>query len=961
MPTSSAFKYGVTRSNSLPKSSKKVSLTAKPPGLADGPMGRLPNQKTQSTPSADDVREKTKELAKPRMDKALAPQASQASQAISLPSLVMPGMSPALKRRQSNSMAMTHPRTSVAVEPQMAGWIEGNSISNAESAIPEGSMERGRKASQSGAYVSKGPGVRRGSKAQSGGDKAGSLSQSNDGRVRIHLPKLTDRSPVSNLPAPNQIQQLAPAIYDDYDNPTPTPPSIGTFQPSGIAERGAVTAFSERENEEEVPRSIAAMNEPTKPYPQDPLPQLQPKQFNSMNEGQNTKSSHSASLRRIGNQDSGDKTPFNLDDKNTVETTQSRPRLPSWNDTKVSESPSDLDSRMNSEKRTGNAFTGSSVNVMIEQMRQTSPGRKDRSPSRYRSQPTLPSALQQSSPGSSPPRLRRMLGHLSHPDFLNFNDLNALADALSLEALNRTQPYVSKIRGSWKTRWEKELRSRGISNKPTPAVADRSRVASARSVRRASASQNSEQKEERIPSSESVGREQQSSGETPMNNGTASEIVLDTVENEATQENPADTPGKAVSDWNSKLQRAVKLRVARSVDASGAGQDIQKAKSDPDTSSIPKETSMEQAGVEVGEETMVSSSPPSEELSEPPGTASTNHSARVRFEFREKGGDEDCDDGSENEEVEVDNEDSDQAEEARERSALHQLHPDAVSRYEDLRNVLKWAPVGSRSRLFVNGVNPKTLFTTPLSKTPAAAAQPSSIAARIFRPNLMRKCDHTHPLHPNHPCPAPASAIDSIHIVPPMPVPVYWSSFLQKRQREKRLPGALLKQRKKEGVMEVLDEEPSSLRSTTKEQARLRLLQDLILVDWIGSSESLRYAAKLVGFEIVQAPFESREVDEQEEKREDALVKPADVSEAIAPLPPVQSDITSPTEDPLLMGPIEDVEALAISISDVLPTGPALSKRSKKAAVSVDLDDMDLNGWAGGDGGRGSVKGIPLE
>ncbi|KAJ3115002.1 hypothetical protein HDU96_001353 [Phlyctochytrium bullatum] len=385
--------------------------------------------------------------------------------------------------------------------------------------------------------------------------------------------------------------------------------------------------------------------------------------------------------------------------------------------------------------------------------------------------------------------------------------------------------------------------------------------------------------------------------------------------------------------------------------------------------------------------------------------------------------------------------------EARERDALHQLHPDAVSRYADLRHVLNWAPTGSPSRLLVNGVNPQHLFTLPPPPPPNAnrssnrgsvtksehAADaphaPTSIAARIFRPNLARKCDHTHPLHPNHKCPAPASAIDGIHFVPPMPVPSYWQSYLLRRRskgsqsvvarkpgaeaasstsaapflaagpgrRFAQLPNLTPQDRVRAEALDALVEHHAKLRSQeAREQAKLRLLQDLMLVDWIAGSESLRYAAKMMGFEVVPAQTEPRpgqlgqvvigtghETNEGgKEIKESAvlasgpgalrIVLASDTDVAVAPQIQEDGADVSPNktasqydsrsatpQNPVDEPPDGEVEeAIRISLTNILPAhhvkkgGPGGAARGRKS----DMDDLDVNDWTGGGVARGSVK-----
>ncbi|KAJ3100199.1 hypothetical protein HDU97_002431 [Phlyctochytrium planicorne] len=929
-----------------------------------------------------------------------------------LPSLVQNGASPAVRRRQSISAAMNKPRTPSVSAPGITGVLEGMSVNSKSPMTTDESSSR-RKSSV----------------------KQRMKSVAEENPKPVMLPKLGAKVDRSNASVPDR--------EDAKHQQGSEPKTEG--QGSGASVAADATPPATRR------KSSAKMKQQHK----DPF------DLPSIDKDKDAKVSKPSKASAAGS--AATSTDLN-------ETANNGHICPPFREKRqTSMSFSDLDALMASEHRIAALANSAQTH--------SSPLRKSKSPSRYKSQPLFPTTPK--SPTSSPPRLRRRHSHFSQPDFVNFNDLNSLP-----QETVRSGPLLSQIKGSWKRLWDDQLRARGIVLETLMRFEMAKTEAEAGRQSRA----NTAGKRHKIMSAEFV--TQIVAVDSTSDGATATQfLAADDTQTEGEYKAPPPTPSKKASSWHSKLQKAIKLAASNTdlkksennliksqisgPDSFSGDQNLTEGGAARDPDSLPPQSRYPglavpilAAGDEVGDVHVRFQSTADAHVNFPSTELHPNRpvmlsESRYDSQYENSSDKEDDDSDGENDaEFEsgrtYDSQDDEEMErpkpkrfisqrprnllyaicanlpfptekECKERSALHQLHPDAVARYEDLRNVLNWAPLGSPSRMFIHGANPRSLFTATFAcsnpyndaKWGLQPPAPSSIAARIFKTGITKKCQHhTHPLHPSHPSPAPASKIDGIHIVPPMPIPSDWSSFLLKRRKLKPCLKPIGKKKsgeegegvtKDEALDAIVDENARMVKAckSAKERARLRILQELVLIDWMSESEPIRFPTKVMGFEILRAPTATGTrkqrngiphdlLEFQNSATLDRVTQLPDPTEMAHQEPPkkllilsVKSSVEPKQENGIenslleqkleqiaaadgdnkmaddhaeqTVGEMEDeLEEPGISVilkeSDILPPfAQSTSKKGKRVKIAEDLEDMDLNSW-NGIGSRGSVK-----
>ncbi|KAI8850674.1 hypothetical protein BC829DRAFT_147026 [Chytridium lagenaria] len=372
-----------------------------------------------------------------------------------LPSLVCPAVPESVRRRKSitaalnNQSARLNSANPAATASPLSGMLEGTSIT-AETPPPR-PFQMGTHHRRHDEGFSFNAGAREGRNHSFSGASSNKYGLAGESKImKIVLPRLPPVDAVeltTSPPAPHEQQ------FDAIELPFDPANTSGNVRKRSMSvdRAGSSTPASEPQS---FPgsRPRTGRSHSVHEVEKCQLPKLNADERLTSNKSR-SKSRASPSLPKVGGaQNSSDHDEDNderCEHGKANKSTHVCPHHRSHSQRLVAMSFSDLDAILDAEKRI----------AALQEVAVDDSSKKSRPPSRYRSQPSLPTGGQ--SPGS-PNRLRRVLGYLSHPDFLNFNDLNALADAMSLEAFQRVAPHVTKIKGSWKMRWEKELKERGI-------------------------------------------------------------------------------------------------------------------------------------------------------------------------------------------------------------------------------------------------------------------------------------------------------------------------------------------------------------------------------------------------------------------------------------------------------------------------------------------------------------------
>ncbi|KAJ3194892.1 Serine/threonine-protein kinase pim-3 [Irineochytrium annulatum] len=192
--------------------------------------------------------------------------------------------------------------------------------------------------------------------------------------------------------------------------------------------------------------------------------------------------------------------------------------------------------------------------------------------------------------------------------------------------------------------------------------------------------------------------------------------------------------------------------------------------------------------------------------------------------------------------------------ELRDRDLLHREHPAAVSRYEDLRMFLNWAPAGSLSNFIVSGTDTRNLATLPPANSgqkvgtpevlvPTGRTIPRLISAKASRRELEQ--------YSSAGSLAPYSFQDAIPPAPAMPVP---SHFLRMRKnRRHRSPRGEAGERASRitAFLQMEQEKVTDVNKEDIERARMRVLHDLLVVEKsLAEGRSIRFAAEVLGLKF---------------------------------------------------------------------------------------------------------------